>query len=232
MHDITVENSKAIRAPDGGYCSSELNELFSALSTAQGEFQAIGCNRENPYFKARFADLDSILSSVRPALMKNKLTFLQQIRINDEGMTILHSVLGHSSGQWIESRNRIIPSKNDPQTFGSTLSYLRRYAAVSLLGVTISQDKDDDDAEKDMAESRHIFVKGALNTKYNPKEETSETITKEQLEELEYELADHTDIATQILDGLRLQSLVDLPKSKFLITIKRIREIKQLREGK
>lgn len=232
MQDISTESPKTIRAPEGGYCSAELDQLFAALSVAQGEYETIGCNRENPYFKVRFADLDSILSAVRPALMKNKLTFLQQIRINEEGMTILHSILGHSSGQWIESRNRIIPSKNDPQTFGSTLSYLKRYAAVSLLGVTVSQDKDDDDAEKDMADSRQIFVKGGLNTKYNPREESAETITKEQLEELEYELASHPDIATQILDGLRLQSLADLPKSKFLITINRIREIKRLREGK
>ena len=224
--------SSVVRAPEGGYCSQELDQLFAALSIAQGEYESIGMNKENPYFKVRYADLDSILSAVRPALKRNKLTFLQQIRLNDEGMTILHSILGHASGQWIESRNRIIPTKNDPQTFGSTLSYLKRYAAVSLLGVTISQDKDDDDAEKDMADARHIFVKGGLNTKYNPREESSEVITKEQLEELHYELADHADIATQILDGLRLQSLADLPKSKFLISIKRIREIKQLRTGK
>lgn len=234
MQDTSMETTKTVtvRAPEGGYCSTELDQLFSALSVAQGEYETIGCNRENPYFKVRFADLDSILSAVRPALKRNKLTFLQQVRINEEGMTILHSILGHASGQWIESRNRIIPTKNDPQTFGSTLSYLKRYAAVSLLGVTISQDKDDDDAEKDMADARHIFVKGGLNTKYNPKEETADTITKEQREELEYELAEYPDIATQILEGLRLQSLADLPKSKFLVSIKRIREIKQLRNGK
>jgi hypothetical protein len=233
MQEMITESPKMIiRAPEGGYCSSELDQLFGALAIAQGEYEVIGYNRENPYFKAKFADLDAILSAARPALKRNKLTFLQQIRINEEGMTILHSILGHASGQWIESRNRIIPTKNDPQTFGSTLSYLKRYAAVSLLGITISHDKDDDDAEKDMADARQIFVKSGLNTKYNPKEESSETITKEQLEELEYELAEHADIATQILDGLRLQSLADLPKSKFLISVKRIREIKSLRTGK
>ncbi len=63
---------------------------------------------------------------------------------------------------------------------------------------------------------------------------TYETITREQIEEIEYELADPQfhDIVPQILDGLKIQSIADMPKSKFLIAIRRIREIKQLRTGK
>lgn len=214
------------------YSSAELKDLFTALSKAQGEYKKIGYNRENPYFKSQYADLDAIMESVRPALAKYGLAFLQQIRISEEGQTILHSILSHASGQWIESRVRIIPSKNDSQTFGSTLTYQKRYAAVSLLGVTVSHDTSDDDAEMAMADSRQIIAKGvALNTKYNPKEQSYDSITKEQLEELEYELQGFEDIAEDILDKMKLQSLADLPKSKYQLSINRIREIKQLRNG-
>lgn len=214
------------------YSSSEQKNLFSALSKAQGQYKRVGYNRQNPYFKANYADLDAIMESVRPALATNGLAFVQQIRINEDGQTILHSILTHASGEWMESRVRIVPAKNDAQTFGSTLTYQKRYAAISLLGVTVSHDHLDDDAEVAMIESRDVMAKGvAINTKYNPKELSPETITKEQLEELEYELGEYPDIAEQILDGMKLQSLADLPKSKFLVSINRVREIKKLRNG-
>ncbi len=214
------------------YSSGDLKNLFAALSKAQGSYKKIGYNRENPYFKSAYADLDAIMDSVRPSLSVNGLGFIQQIRINDEGQTILHSILTHASGEWIESRVRIVPVKNDAQTFGSTLTYQKRYAAISLLGVTVSHDHSDDDAEVAMVASRDITAKGtALNTKYNPKEVNPETITKEQLEEIEYELTEYPDIAEQILDGMKIQSLADLPKAKYQVSINRIRQIKNLRNG-
>lgn len=227
--DELITNCPDIQQP---YESSNTKDLYAALAKAQGEYTPITYNRENPYFKSSYADLDAILKSVRPALTKNGIAFIQQIRNNAEGMTILHTRLTHSSGQWIESRTRIIPPKNDIQTFGSTLTYHKRYAAISLLGVTISHDLNDDDAEVAMISNREVIAKGtSLNTKYNPREQSYEPITKEQLEELEYELASWEDIAELVLDGLHIQSLSDMPKSKYLASITRIREIKRAREG-
>jgi len=213
------------------YSSENINELAQALAKAQGEYKSVGFNRENPYFKSGYADLDAIMKAVRPALAKNSLAFIQQTQITKEGATMLHSKLMHSSGQWLEARNRIVPAKNDAQTYGSTMSYHKRYAAMALLGVTVSQDSTDDDAEVAMIPARDIIAKGPSNA-YNPKQESPETVTKEQLEELEYELADAEDLVEEVLDKLQLQSLADLPKSKYMVTIKRIREIKELRKGR
>jgi ERF superfamily len=213
------------------YQSFEIDELAAALATAQGHYEPVLVNRINPYFQTHYADLDMIMKSVRKALANNNLSFIQQIRINSEGMTILHTRLMHGSGQWIESRCRILPSKNDDQTYGSTLTYQKRHAAMTLLGVTVADDRMDDDAEIAMIGSRKILAKGP-STKYNPKEESTETITKEQLEELEYELGDYPDLAEEIMDKLRIQSLADMPKSKFLVSIGRVREIKNARDGR
>lgn len=99
-----------------------------------------------------------------------------------------------------------------------------------MIGVATSD--EDDDGEIAMAEARDIIAKGPrLNTKYDPKLESYETITKEQLEELEYELKRCPDLAEEIMDGLKIQSLADMPKSKYMISITRIREIKNMREG-
>lgn len=213
-------------------CRSEsLNELFAALAKSQAEMKTAGLNAQNPYFKSAYADLAEIVRVSRPALTKNGLSVIQQIMPNDDGQNILHTILAHSSGQWIETRMRILPSKPDVQSLASYITYLRRYSYGAIVGV-VSADEDDD-GEVAVHAEREVFAKGtALNTKYNPKEQSYETVTKEQLEEINYELSNYPDIASQVLDGLRIQSLADIPRSKFLAAIQRIREIKLIREGK
>lgn len=225
--ESAIQNLKKENKP---YQSAEIKELSAALAKAQGEYNGISFNRTNPYFKSGYADLHEMMKSVRAALAKNGLSFIQQTQIDENGITMLHSRLMHASGQWIESRNRVVPPKNDIQTYGSTLSYQKRYAAQSLLGITVSADPADDDGEVAQIEAREIVAKGPSN-KYNPKDQSFETITKEQLEELEYELAQYPDLAEHILDKLQLQSLSDMPKSKYMSAIQRIREIKIARES-
>jgi len=210
--------------------SEDIKELCGALAKAQSEMGTAGMNSENPYFKSRYADLAEVVRVSRPALTKFGLAVMQQIIPNEDGQNILHTILTHNSGQWIESRMRILPSKPDVQALQSYITYIRRSAYSALVGVVVSN--EDDDAEVAVAYDRDTFAKGtALNTKYNPKEQTYETITKEQLEELEYELGQYPDVAEQVLDGLKLQSLADMPKSKFLASIERIRKIKNARNG-
>lgn len=211
--------------------SKDLKDLFTALSKSQGEMKTAGLSKINPYYKSRYSDMAEIVKVSRPALTKYGLAVLQQIIPNEDGQNILHTVLTHSSGQWVESRMRIVPPKNDVQSLGSYITYLKRYAYASLIGVVSSD--DDDDGELAVHESRENFNKGTkLNHKYNPKEQSYETITKEQLEEVRYELKSHTDLTEEIMEKMKIQSLSDMPKSKFLSAIKRIREIVQARDGK
>ena len=215
------------------YESDITNELNTALAKACGEFKPITSNRENPYFMSGYSDLNNIMLNIRPVLSKNGLSVTQRTK-TIEGSTVLLTRLWHASGQWIESRARVIPTKNDIDSYGSALNYMRRFQILSLLGITVSEDPFDDDAELEMAKTRGITEKGTkLSAKYNPKKESSDTITKEQLEELRYELTnEYSDIEEDILDRLHLRDLSELPKSRFIPTINRVRKIKQLREGK
>lgn len=212
------------------YESAEVKEISAAFAKAQGEFPVIGMNRENPYFKSNYTDMDLIVRSIRPALYKNGLSFTQQIQMTEDGATMLHTRLRHSSGQWIESRNRVVPAKNDQQTYGSTLTYQKRYSLMALLGLTTSQDNTDDDAEIAMISSRDVIAKGP-SIKYNPKEQSFDTVSRDQLDELEYELSEVPDLAEEIMDKMKIQSLADLPKSKYQVSLQRIREIKEARKG-
>ena len=226
-----VESLKGLKKTPEPTKSEKLKELFTALAKAQGEMKSAQLSSENPYFKSKYADLNELIKTSRPALSKNGLSVIQQILPNEDGQNILHTLLCHSSGEWISTQMKILPPKSDIQSMGSYITYLRRYSYASLVGITTAD--EDDDGEIAVATERKLYAKGtALNLKYNPKENKYETITKEQLSELEYELAKYSDIAEQILDGFKIQSLADMPKAKYMPAITRIREIKLLRDGK
>lgn len=208
--------------------SADLTNLFTALAKAQAEMQTAGLSKENPYFKSRYADLAEVVRASRPSLTKHGLSVMQQILTNEDGQQILYTILGHNSGQFIESRMRIVPPKNDIQTLGSYITYLKRYSYAALVGLVATD--EDDDGEVAMIAARDIVAKGP-STKYNPKDQSFETISKDQLDELEYELAEYPDLAEEIMDKMRIQSLSDLPKNKYQISLHRIREIKNLRNN-
>lgn len=216
--------------PRNNFRSEDIELLATALAKAQGEINVASLNKSNPYFKSKYADLLSIVSASRPALSKYGLSVVQDIISHDDGHSMLHTILLHNSGQYIESRMRINPPKNDIQSVSSYTTYLKRMAYSSLVGVVTGD--EDDDGEIAMVDSREMIAKGpALTNKYNPKEQSYETVTREQLEELEYELAEYPDLAEEILGKLHLQSLADLPKSKYQVSLNRIREIKNARNN-
>lgn len=207
--------------------SEKTNEIAEALAKAQGQIQIAKHNQINPYFQSPYEDLKSVIEASRKPLTDNNLAVSQQIVDYEDGSWLI-TVLLHLSGQWIKAKRRIAPPKNDIQSIHSYTTFLKRMAYASIVGV--GAENEDDDGERAMATSRETFAKGtALNNKYNPKENTAEVITKEQREEVEYELAEYPDIAETVLDSLKIQSIADIPKSKFMNTVTRIRKIKNLR---
>lgn len=101
---------------------------------------------------------------------------------------------------------------------------------MSLMSITAANDRLDDDGEKAMIDVREYMQKGtALDVKYLPAKESYETITKEQIEELEYELQEYPDIASQLFEMFKIDALCDIPKSKFQWCADRIRKLKLLR---
>jgi hypothetical protein len=222
-----MTDSKIVQAEPNS--SAEIKELATALAKAQADYNVAGENKNNPYFKSAYADLMSVVQASRPALTKNGLSVMQIIIDADDGKWLITKLM-HTSGEWVQSKVRIVPAKNDVQSISSTITYMKRVCYVSLLGVVVGD--EDDDGEAAVATSRDTYAKGvALNTKYNPKDEVPEVITTEQMEEMNYELAEYPDIAEMILEGLKLQNLADLPKNRYHAAMKRIREIKALRNG-
>lgn len=128
--------------------SSNLNELFSALAKAQSQFQVALNTSDNPFFKSKYANFAEVIAASRPALTNQGLSIIQRVVTMTDGSMILHSILGHASGQYIDSVVRISPPKTDVQSLGSYITYLKRYSYAALVGVCT--DTEDDDGEAAM----------------------------------------------------------------------------------
>jgi hypothetical protein len=123
--------------------SPEIGEIAGALALAQAEMQNVGKDGRNPHFRSTYATLGAVLDEVRPALAKQGIAIVQ-MAINGEGTAVgVMTRFVHKSGQWIESALYVTPSKFDAQGAGSVISYLRRYALMSMAGVW----QEDDDGE-------------------------------------------------------------------------------------
>lgn len=215
------------------YGSPERGLLNLALSRAQGQYPKIHYNRIAAYFQKEYSDLNIVFSNVLPVLSANELSITQWTELKDEGTTILHTELSHSSGQWKETRCRVIPPKNDPLSFASTVNQMKRLQFMSLVGITIVDDPLDDNAEIQLADDREILAKGSqVNINYNPRERSVECISRDQLTMLEKELQSCPDFIEEIYKGANIQSLADLPRKKFEYTLDKVNKINNLRAGR
>jgi hypothetical protein len=237
-HERELEEVRAAKKiqEDEPYRSDEVKDLVIAIGKAQGEFPPIKFNRVNSFHKNEYGDLCAILQAIRPALTKHGLCITQEMRLTKEGGNVLHTRLWHISGQFIESRLRIVPSKSGIQEFGSAVTYSRRYSIQALLCVFPGNDPDDDDGEIDMAEVRKEDTEAEKKPgkKYEKTFTKSyETITQEQLLELEIELGNFPDedglkkLMESIFEEYRIRILADMPKSGYFPSLDRIRRIKE-----
>ena len=94
----------------------------------------------------KFADLETVLSTVTPHLIKNGLVLTQLFEPSEGVDPILVTKLLHVSGAELTSRLPMVVGKgrNPLHDFGGSCTYLKRYAALALLGLTADMDLDGD----------------------------------------------------------------------------------------
>lgn len=132
--------------------SQEVNDLFSALSKAQATIKGALKDSTNPFFKSKYADLESVWDACREPLTAHGLSVIQTTEFSPDAGIYVVTTLGHSSGQWIKGTLPIMAIKQDPQGIGSAITYARRYALAAIVGLV----QVDDDGESAMG-----HVKGA-----------------------------------------------------------------------
>ena len=131
--------------------------LINALVKAQQKVNDAVQDSNNPFFKSDYASLKSVLETVKPVFNAEGIYIQQVAHENESGVSVETIFMGH--GGSVSSGKVPMPApKNDPQGFGSALTYAKRYSLQMACG--IATQKEDDDAEKAMKDVRGFAFKG------------------------------------------------------------------------
>jgi len=134
--------------------SDSIGAIAAALANAQAEManpekSLIGTIR-SPFPREgdrtfRYAPLSSGLDIVRKSLGRYEIAIIQTTAVDTEaGLIRLTTVLAHASGEWVSSDWLVCPisEASAPHRMGAALTYARRYALFTLVGIAGDDDLD------------------------------------------------------------------------------------------
>jgi hypothetical protein len=135
-------------------CSESIATIAGALAKAQAELtnpeKSLVATIQSPFPREadrtfRYASLASGLDIVRKVLGKHEIATVQMTAIDREaGLIQLTTTLAHSSGEWVSSDWPVCPVADTaaPHKMGAALTYARRYALFTLVGIAGEDDLD------------------------------------------------------------------------------------------
>src|SRR5262249_20501988 len=141
-------------SPSMSRSSDTVAALAAALAKAQAELvnpekslsATIPTGRPGQSGRSfRYAPLSSGLDIVRKTLGRHEIATLQTTAVDPiAGMVNLPTMLAHASGEWIASDWPVCPVAEtaNPQRMGAALTYARRYALFTLVGIAGEDDLD------------------------------------------------------------------------------------------
>jgi len=134
--------------------SETIGAIAAALARAQAEIanpeKSLTATIRSPFPREedrtfRYASLSSGLDIVRKSLGRQEIATVQTTAIDTEaGLIRLTTVLAHSSGEWVSSDWPVCPVAETaaPHRMGAALTYARRYALFTLVGIAGEDDLD------------------------------------------------------------------------------------------
>lgn len=155
-----------------------MKNLFKALANFQNEVPVI--LKDTQAYGYKYADLPAVFAVINPLLKKHGLGFTQLIN----GMQVKTIVFHIESAEQIESNTDIpqgvqLKGMNDFQVLGSAITYIRRYALSSILGLVTDKDTD---------------ASGEQTTKEAPKATTKKPLL--------FETKDYNNCYSKLIEGV------------------------------
>lgn len=144
--------------------SETISDLAAALAKAQGAFENPSKDREvkvygetkngKPFeYTFRYATFTAVVDAVRKPLAENGLSFVQITGADEHGFLITTRLM-HASGQFMEFNTPVFVNGSGAQAFGSGVTYAKRYALSTMLGITADEDDDANTAEGNQVDMR------------------------------------------------------------------------------
>ena len=125
----------------------ENKQIASALVKAKKAFNPALKDKTNPAYRSKYADLGACIEAVEVGLLDNGIFMYQRTFEDATGVTV-ETVFIHESGEQLECGKLHVPAaKQDPQGYGSALTYARRYSLMAACGIA-PEDDDGNAASK------------------------------------------------------------------------------------
>ena len=198
--------------------TTQESQLNASFVKALGELRNVAKNAVNPHFRNRYASLDAILDHVRPILAAHNLGLSQEPLFEDGKAGVVTRII-HESGESRES-TLLLPIKDQTaQGVGSALTYAKRYAISSILGITADDDDDGELASKPVV-AKPIIKAEAPKAK---PEKAKEAIVAE-LVEISNKAIEAADPLTELSSIMWDAGIEDSHVIEFLIAKKAIKD--------
>jgi hypothetical protein len=138
-----------------------MKNIASALVKAQRGFAPALKTSTNPHFRSKYVDLAGCVEAVVDSLNAAGIALIQRTSEDATGVTV-ETVFVHESGEMLECGKLHVPaSKQDPQGYGSALTYARRYSLMAACGIA----PEDDDGNA-ASRKREVVEKSEPNIKF------------------------------------------------------------------
>jgi hypothetical protein len=122
--------------------SATIVALTGAILKVQGSVDSVKKDKANPHFKSRYATLENVIDTARPALQEAGIAFVQAPGQVLDGSVEVTTMLVHESGEWMRSTLHVPLGKRDAQGVGSAITYGCRYSLMAMLGLPPTDDDD------------------------------------------------------------------------------------------
>lgn len=116
--------------------------LAQALLAFQAEGVKLQKDKINPAFKSRYLSGEGLFSHVMPVLNACELVLMQMPCLVEGVPSLTTRIIHANTGDSIESTMPLTIDKQGTQGFGAALTYARRYALMSMLGLVADEDTD------------------------------------------------------------------------------------------
>lgn len=116
--------------------------IYEKILNVQSELGAIVRDTSNPFFKSKYFDVNTVIATLKPLLIKHGLVVLQPLSHVGERPALVTQIIDTTDGQTVMSEC-LLPDNADAQKMGAIITYFRRYSLVSMF---LIEGEDDDDA--------------------------------------------------------------------------------------
>lgn len=199
--------------------SEKVDQIAPAFLAAQKSLGSAVRDGENTFLNTTYATLDSVWNAARKPLHDNDIMVLQS-GMPIDGEPYLITTFMHISGQFFrgafpipsatitttsndeKKKKQATETRTDPQSLGTIIKYVRRYALASLMGILDGGDDDAEGAQSQLESEEGSLRRLIINASRNLNPKTFQT-TKEGWRKYHKITGAQTGDETQLKDLLK-----------------------------